>query len=309
MLVRSLPISRAWAWFLQAANLGVRNPRAVFGAALLMVATLYLLVMAGGLLGSLLAGGTTPGTAALALMLLTVVTVFLLVPVLIGGLMHVIHESESGRPVHARDLFVPFRQGRAGKLAAFGSLQIIAMAIGGVVTSQLAGADYMAAYSEAVNAILQKKTPAPLPAPAHAGLLFFWQIAFNYFTATVVLLGIALVALSGRGVGESVVAAARAALRNLAPNLLAAVLFFLAVMIAGLLLSVVGSVALLVLGKLFMPLALMAGLLLTFAFITAVLVMVCGGGYLIWRDTFADANINVANPGSPTQAATHHIEA
>lgn len=57
MPIRSLPMSRAWTWFLQAVNLGVRNPRAVFGAALLMVATLYLLVMAGGLLGSLLGGG------------------------------------------------------------------------------------------------------------------------------------------------------------------------------------------------------------------------------------------------------------
>ena len=286
MLIRSLPISRAWAWFLQAVNLGMRNPRAVFGAALLMVAALYLLVMAGGVLGSLLGGGTS--TPALALMLLTVVAVFLLVPVLVGGLMHVIHQSESGQPALPRDLFAPFRQGRAGRLATFGSLQIIAMLLGGMVTTQLAGDDYMPAYSEAVNAILQQKTPAPLPAPAHPGLLLVWQVAFNYFTTTIMLLGIALVALSGKSFGQAVGGGARAALRNIAPNMTAAVLFFIAVMVAGLMLSVVGSVVLLVLGKIFMPLALIVGLLLTFAFITAVLVIVCGGGYLIWRDTFGD---------------------
>lgn len=306
MSIRSLPMSRAWTWFLQAVNLGMRNPRAVFGAALLMVATLYLLVMAGGLLGSLIGGGgATPSTATLALMLMTVVAVFMLVPVLVGGLMHVIHESESGRPVQPRDLFAPFRQGRASKLAAFGSLQIMAMLLGGLVTTQLAGSDYMTAYSEAVNAILQQKTPAPLPAPAHPGLLFLWQIAFNYFTTTVVLLGIALVALSGTNFGQAISGGARAALRNFAPNLLAAVLFFAAVMIAGLMLSIVGSVVLLVLGKIFMPLALIVGLLLTFAFITAVLVVVCGGGYLIWRDTFADASAGDAT--KPT--APSHIEA
>lgn len=306
MPIRSLPISRAWTWFLEAVNLGVRNPRAVFGAALLMVATLYLLAMAGGLLGSLLGGGgTTPSTATLALMLITVIAVFMLVPVLIGGLMHVIHQSESGHPVQPRDLFAPFRQGRAGKLAAFGSLQIMAMLLGGLVTTQLAGSEYMTAYSEAVNAILQQKTPAPLPAPAHPGLLFFWQIAFNYLTTTVMLLGIALVALSGKGFGQAVSGGVRAALRNIAPNLFAAALFFIAVMVAGLMLSVVAGVVMLVLGKIFAPLAFIVGLLLAFGFITAVLVVISGGGYLIWRDTFADA----ASSNPPAAPATHHIEA
>lgn len=304
MNVRPLPIARAWDWFLQAVNLGVRNPRAVFGAALLMVGTLYLLVLAGGLLGSLFGGGGTPGTATLALMLLTVVAVFMVVPVLVGGLMHVIRESEAGRPVQARDLFAPLRQGRAGSLAAFGSLQIAAMALGGMVTSQLAGSDYMAAYREAINAILQQQQPQPLPLPAHPGLLFLWQIAFNYFTTTVMLLGIALVALSQRRFGESIAAAARAALRNVAPNLLAAGLFFAAVVIAGLVISIVGSVVLLVLGKLFMPLALVVGLLLTLGFISAVLVVVCGGGYLIWRDTFGDEAGSV-----PVEARIQRIEA
>lgn len=304
MQIRTLPLSRAWDWFLQAANIGVRNPRAVFGGALLLVATLYLLMLAGGLLTSLVGGGGQPGTLALTLMLLTVVAVFLLVPVLVGGLMHVIRESEAGRPVKARDLFAPFRQGRAGKLAAFGSLQMGAMLLGGLVTSQLAGSEYMSAYTEAVNAILQQQQPAPLPAPAHGLLLFLWQVAFNYFTTTVVLLGIALVALSGTDVVRAITSAARASLRNLAPNLLAVALFFGAVLIAGLVLSVVGSVVLLVLGKLFMPLALLVGLVLTFAFISAVLVVVCGGGYLIWRDTFGEADAANATPSAP-----HRIEA
>ena len=86
--------------------------------------------------------------------------------------------------------------------------------------------------------------------------------------------------------------------------LLAAVLFFGAVMVAGLVLSVVGSVVLLVIGKLFAPLAVLLGMLLTFAFITAVLVVVCGGGYLIWRDTFAHGDVATEAPSLP-----HQIEA
>ena len=303
MQIRSLPPAQAWRWFVEAVNLGARNPRAIFGGALLLVASLYLLVMAGGVLASLVGGGQV-GTATLALTLLTVVSMFLLVPVLIGGLMHVIREAEAGRPVRARDLFTPFRTGRAGALAAFGALQILLMAIGMLVTRQLAGNEYMAAYNEAVNAVMQRQDMQALPAPAHPGLLFVWQLAFNYFSTTLMLLGIALVMLSGSRFADAARSAATATLRNLAPNLLAAALFFLAVMAATVVLSVVGSVMLLVLGKLLMPLAVLLALVMTLAFVSAVLVVVCGGGYLIWRDTFGEPGTPPALPEAPA----HRIE-
>ncbi len=303
MHIRPLPPAQAWRWFVEAVNLGVRNPRAVFGAALLLVATLYLLVMAGGVLAGLLGGGKV-GTATLALTLLTVVSMFLLMPVLIGGLMHVIREAEAGRPVRARDLYAPFRTGRAGSLAAFGALQVLLMAVGMLVTRQLAGSEYMAAYNEALNTMMQSGQMQPLPAPSHPGLLFVWQLAFNYFTTTVMLLGIPLAMLSGSRFLDAARGAATAALRNIAPNLLAAALFFVSVMVAALVLSVVGSVVLMVLGKILMPLAVLLGLVMTLAFISAVLVVVCGGGYLIWRDTFGDA---AAIPAIPAPGE-HRIE-
>ena len=299
MQIRPLPPAQAWRWFVEAINLGVRNPRAIFGAALLLVGCLYMLVVVGGVLAGMVGGGqaTTP---MLLITLMTVVGVFLLVPVLIGGLMYVIREAEAGRAVRARDLFEPFKAGRAGKLAAFGSLQIQLMALGMTITRQLAGEDYMSAYNEAVNAMIQQQEVVPLPAPAHPALLFFWQIAFNYFTTTLMLLGVALVMLSGSRFIDAVKSAATAALRNIAPNLLAAGLFFASVMIVVMVMSVFGSVLLLVLGKLFMPLAWLAGLILALALVSAVLVVICGGGYLIWRDTFADE-------GAPPASSEHSI--
>lgn len=300
MQICPLPPAQAWRWFVEAINLGVRNPRAVFGAALLLVGSLYMVVVVGGVLAGMVGGGQ-PTTPMLAITLMTVVGVFLLVPVLIGGLMHVIREAEAGRSVRASDLFQPFKTGRAGKLAAFGSLQILLMALGMVITRQLAGEDYMSAYNEAVNAMIQQQEVVPLPAPAHPALLFFWQIVFNYFITTLMLLGVALVMLSGSRFIDAVKLASSAALRNIAPNLLAAGLFFASVMIVVMVMSVFGSVVLLVLGKLFMPLALLVGLMLTLALISAVLVVVCGGGYLIWRDTFGDENVpSVANEHSIT---------
>ncbi|MGY0505713.1 hypothetical protein [Luteimonas sp. e5] len=302
MTPRRVPVSRAWTWFMQAINLGARNPRAVFGAAMLLVGSLYLLLIAGTLLAATVGGGGQ-GTPALALMVLTALAVFMLVPILIGGLMHVIREVENARPARAADIFQPLRSGRAGRLAAFGGLQIVVMGLAALVTRQLVGDDYAAAYMEAVNAALNQQTPQPLPPPAHPLPLFLWQTAVNYFTTTTVMLGIALVALSGLGFGQAVRAALHAALRNLAPNLLAAALYFGALVVAIMILSVIGSLLLLVLGKLFMPLALVVGLLLTLGFISAALVMVCGGGYLIWRDTFGDAE---APPSAPV--VEHRIE-
>lgn len=289
MQIRPLPPAQAGRWLLEVIHLGRRNPRAIFGAALLLVGCLYLLVVIGGLLAGL-AGQGQINTATLALTLATMVAVFLLVPVLVGGLMHVIRCAEAGQDVRARDIFQPFANGRAGKLAAFGGLQILLMAAGMLVTRQLAGEDYMAAYNAAINAVLQQQQEIPaLPAPAHPLWLFFWQLAFNYFTTVLLLLGIPLVMLSGLSFAAALKAAARAAVRNLLPNFLAGMLFSLILMVTLVILSLFASLLLLLAGMLLQPLALLLGLILTLAIIASVLVLVCGVGFLIWRDTFGEA--------------------
>ena len=109
MDIRRLPASQGLVWFRQAIDLGARNPRAVFGAAALAIIALYAAVLALALLmGLLLAGskasGQPPGLGlVMAVAVPLTLAVMLLVPVLLGGLMHVIRETEAGRPAHARD--------------------------------------------------------------------------------------------------------------------------------------------------------------------------------------------------------------
>ena len=102
--------------------------------------------------------------------------------------------------------------------------------------------------------------------------------------------------------------AARAAFsatwRNLLPNLLAAALFLTATALAAIVVTLVGSVVLVALGMVSSALALAVGLLAGFAFVSAVLVVVCGGGYLIWRDTFGDSGDSATPP-----APAHRLEA
>ena len=304
MPIRPLPPLQAWHWLTQAINLGMRNPRAIFGAALLLVGSLYAMVMAGGLLIGITGGTGEVNTMTLLITLLMVVAIFMMMPILAGGLMHVIAEAEAGRPVTARDLYRPFALGRAGRLAALGGLQILLMAAGMLITRQLAGEAYMAAYNEALNSIMQNPQQAPtqLPAPAHPVLMFVWQVCLNYFTAITMLLGIALIALSGSNVLAAIKSAALAAVRNLAANFLAITLFFVLTMLSAVLLSMVLSMVMLLLGALFMPLALLVTFVLGMCFAAVLLVIVCGGGYLIWRDTFG------AVPEAPTPATQGRIE-
>ena len=309
MQIRSQPPARGWAWFVQAINLGTRNPRAIFGAALLLIGTLYLVMMVAGLLMTLASGGRAMeagqlGVAQMATMLLLMIALFALIPMLVGGLMHVIREVEAGRPARARDLFQPIRDGKAGGLAAFGALQVGFMWIGGLVANALVGEEFMHGYSQFADAVMQQQTPPALPPVAHPLALFAWQALYNYVTVTVLLLGIACVALSGRSFADAARAAFRATWRNLLPNLLAAALFLTATALAAIVVTLVGSVVLVALGMVSSALALAVGLLAGFAFVSAVLVVVCGGGYLIWRDTFGDSGDSATPP-----APAHRLEA
>nr|MDQ3056207.1 hypothetical protein [Pseudomonadota bacterium] len=45
MEIRKVPVSRGLDWFKQAINLGTRNPRAVFGASLLLIVVLYVVAL------------------------------------------------------------------------------------------------------------------------------------------------------------------------------------------------------------------------------------------------------------------------
>ena len=45
MDIRALPVAQGLAWFKQAIDLGGRNPRAVFGAAMLLILALYAAAM------------------------------------------------------------------------------------------------------------------------------------------------------------------------------------------------------------------------------------------------------------------------
>lgn len=297
MDIRALPVGQGLAWFKQAIDLGSRNPRAVFGAALLLILALYtaamllalvLAVMVGA--GEATQGGAPDMRLVVAVAIPLTLVVMFLVPILLGGLMHVVRETEAGRPVRARDVFMPLRTAQGRSLALLGLVQIAMMMVGGVLMVGIAGSDYWRDYLQAMQQAMSG-TPPAMPEPANGLLLFVVQTVFNYFSYALLLFSIPLMLFSGNRLGEALRNSLRAAVRNLGANALAGVMFlatlllaaFVVLLVAGLL-KVLGTAIHPLLGNL-LAMAVMVG------FASVTLVLVAGATYLAWRDTFGDASV------------------
>lgn len=315
MDIRALPVGQGLTWFKQAIDLGGKNPRAVFGAALLLIIALYAAAMLVALaMATLVMGGQAVGDdagpdlrlamwVAIPLMLL----VMLLVPILLGGLMHVIREAEAGRPVRARDVFMPLRGARGRRLGLLGLLQVALAVAGAALVTVIAGADYWSDYMAAMQSAMQDGgTPAQMPQARNAGLLFLVQLVFNYFSYAMMLFAIPLMLFSGSGFVDALRDSLRAAVRNVGANLFAGLLFVGALLVASLLVLLVGGLASMLGGLVHQALGGLLLMVVMLGFASVVLVVVAGAAYLAWRDTFGDAALP---PPPPTAGEPHGIEA
>jgi len=303
MEIRKLPVSQAWAWARQAIELGRLNPKAVFGAALLVLLTLYgVVVLLVAVVSSftLGAGHSPDAMEMLGWFAPAFVLMLLLLPILLGGLMHVIREAEAGRPVRARDVYVPFRRGQAGRLALFGIVQLLFGIAGGLIVVALAGSGYWTDYLAALNGAMNGNVPV-LPEPAHPGLLMLVQMLFNYFSYAMLLFSIPLVLFSGARVLEALRGSFWAAVKNLLPNLFAGILFVGGVIAATLVLVLLATVATLLGSAIHAVVGVVLNAALFLLFGTVMLVVLAGGAYFAWRDTFGDE-------GPPAEAKFTGIE-
>jgi len=288
MQVRKLPLSQGLAWFRAAVDLGGRNPKAVFGAALLFIVVLQGLMLAlAVLLASLFVSGDAEPSPSTAIMVGTplYVAVMVLMPILIGGLMHVIREAESGRPVRARDLFAPFRNGQAKGLAALGLLQIAFGIVGLLLVTAIAGPNYWNEYMAAMKQMMSGVTPE-FPHMRHEGLLFLVQLVFNYFTYAIMLLSVPLVMFSKASLVEAVGASLGASVRNVGANLLAAGLFAMGTLFAAIIALLLAWLAGLVGNLVHASVGALLSMMVLLGFGAALMVVLAGGAYLAWRDTF-----------------------
>jgi len=286
MDVRRQSIRRGLAWLGQAVDVGRSNPRAVFGAALLFIATLY----AAALVGMLpLIAFDTSATFAIEALLWRIVPLLLLVlglvPVLLGGLMHVVRASETGQPVRATGVFAPFREGKVLPLASLGLVQVLFAVLGVLAVKWLAGADYWNDYMAAMQTAMSGTVPV-MPEPENPGLLLLAQLLLNYFSYAIMLLSIPLVMFSGVRVPEAIALSLKAAVKNAGACLLAGVLFVLGMIAAVLVMVLLMGLASLIGGLVHPLLAAALELLLALAFGAIVLTVLASAAQAAWRDMF-----------------------
>ncbi len=291
MEIRKLPIGQGVRWFRQAIDLGTRNPKAVFGAALLLLLTLYaaaLLLMLPAI--TALQGISTKHAAANVLAMVgwlapVFLVVLMLMPVLFGGLMHVIREAEAGRQIGATALYFPFRQGKARTLAALGLVQLLFGVAGALVVAALAGANYWHDYMAAMQAAMGGVVPA-VPQPQHPGLLVLFQLLFNYFSYAITLFSIPLILFSGQSLWQAIKSSTMAAMRNFSTNLIAGALFFAGVLVAALIVMLLAGFASLVGSFVHTQVGALLAFVVFMGFGVIVIVVLTGGAYFAWRDTF-----------------------
>ena len=290
MNVRKVPVAQGVEWMKEAVNMGRRNPRAVFGAAVLFLCTLYFAsVLAVLPVASRLQGRSELSfgeSIAVGIPLFVVLT--LVMPVLLAGLIHVMHEAEQGRPTRARDLFAAFGHGRARPLMTLGLVQIVFNLACVALIVVLTGPSYWAESMKALQGALSGHYVVP-PEPDHPVLLFFvnmLQLAFNYFSAALMLLCVPLIALSNVGIVESLRLGLRASLVNFGANLVASVVFIAGFVAAALVVTLVTAVVVGIAALIHPVLGAMAALAVWAVFAVVVLVVLVAASYYAWRDMF-----------------------
>ena len=287
MTIRKLPASQGLAWVRNSLDLGARNPKAVFGAALLLMAVFYLLAIGLVIVGDALAGATgDAGGAFLAIFMPLTMGMMVLLPILLGGLMHVIREVEAGRPARAVDLFAPLRSARFKSLVGLGLVQVAFALVGIGMMVAIAGVDYWKDYMAFMASVANGASPAALPQPRNAFALFVWQLVYNYFSYAIMLFAVPLVLFSGKDVLGAVREAAQAATRNVAPNVVAALVFVAGTVVAAIVVILVAGLLSLLGGLLHPVIGAALGFMALLAFSAALLVLLAGGAFIAWRDTF-----------------------
>lgn len=277
-------------WLKRGLNCGRTNPRAVLGgAAVLMVAALL-----PGIVQAVVQLALNPGTnGTLVIAALTTLLSVALMGPLMGGYLRLIHASEEGRPVHARDIFKPFAAPEdARRMAAFTFVLLFAYLGIGAVLISLLGKGLPDWYLQIMTLSQQAQPGKPVqlpPAPEGIGGFLGLGSLFALFVGGSFAVGFGQIALHARSVRGALADGVTGAAKNLLPLLVLAILAFGLLMLSSMALGLV-MVVLALLGSLVHPMLAAAILLPVYmVFLLVLYAVMFGVMYQIWRDVAGDA--------------------
>ena len=284
MQTRAMGPGAGWSWLKQAINLGRNNPRALFGAA----ALLMLVAIIPSLVQVVAQFAFHDANAMLWIVGLTALAMLVVYPLLIGGFFRVIDATERNQPTQATALFDTFRPGeQRGRLIGFGLSLALVYVLVLVAIIAAFGSDVPGWYLQVMQASQNATTGAPpeLPAiPPGLGKVFGLGMLVMMFLGGVYSIGFGQVALAGRSVGGALADGVTGTLKNLLPLLVLTVIALLGMIGLAILLAL--SLGLLVgLGSLVHPaLGVALAIPAYLAFLVAMYVVMFGVMYFMWRD-------------------------
>jgi hypothetical protein len=290
-------------WLRRAINVGRHNPRALFGAASILMLAWMLPTMLQLVLHAAFKPGQ--GAALVIAALMTLLWLATLVP-LMGGYLRMLDASERGRPAHAGEIFQIFRSGPVWRrCVAFSLLMfVLNLAVTSALVSQLGNGlmewylDVMRIAEQAQQAPPGAKPPVlPAPPDGTAGLLGLGSLSM-LLMGCMFAVGLGQIALTGRGARAALVDGLAGTAKNVLPLLVMAALGLAAMLV----LSVGVFIVLLViavLAKLSALLAFAVFLPLYVAFLTALYAVLLSVMYQLWRDIAGDdaAPVDRVDPG------------
>lgn len=292
MTTRAVSPGSGWRWFRQAINLGRNNPKAVFGAvALLAVIALIPSVIQMALQYGL---GLSPQAVMVVIGLTTMVSL-VIYPLLIGGLLRVIHAAENGRPTRATAIFDTFQAGGDRvPLILFGLLMTAIYLAVFLAVISLFGKDFMTWYWALITATqAQQAGGAALPPEAMALPEGFGRVMgigslFALFMGGVYAIGFGQVALGGRRVGAAFADGLAGTLKNVLPIVVLAVLAVVAMFGLVLVVGIIAAILMLVGGLVHKALGVLLLAPIYIGMLLVIYVVMFGVMYFMWRDICGD---------------------
>lgn len=286
MQTKTMGPGAGWRWLVRGFNLGRHNPKALFGAAALVMLVAMLPSVAQYVI-LLASGGADPATGFVAA-LVGMAILAVVFPLLVAGFLRVIHDAENGRPTRALAVFDTFRAGQGrGRIIATGLVLLAVYILLFAAVLFLAGGDIAAWYWEVITMAQSADagaTAALPPMPDGMGRLVALSLLVMMITAGLYAIGFGQVAINGRSVGSSLADAFAGTLKNVLPLLVLTLVGLVAMAVAILAVGLVVAL-LMMLGSLVDP---VVGVLLAvplyLAFLVAVYVVMFGIMYYIWRD-------------------------
>ena len=288
MTTRAVSPGNAWRWLRQAINLGRNNPRAVFGA----VALLALIALIPSVIQLALQYGLGLGPEAVMMVIgLTTLASIVVYPLLIGGLLRVIHAAENGRPTQATAIFDTFHaHGDRGRLVGFGLLMTAIYLGVFLLVVSLFGKDFLDWYWKLITAAQAQQaggapmSPELLALPAGFGQVMALGSLFALFMGGVYAIGFGQVALGGYQVGAALADGLGGTLTNVLPIVLLAVLAVAAMIGLTLLVGIVGGILMLLGGLIHTTLGMLLVMPVYLGMLLLVYVVMFGVMYYMWRD-------------------------